>query len=116
MEICNIILSTYDSQGPYHQLINQTIECLTIFMSNQPKHLINEYFPYTIEITKELAEKLSPSYFFSAFHRICTIGNFVEGWEKLYEIVLNKTVAMINEQNSEIEDQSQGVKTILSII
>ena len=64
-------ISTYENNKIYEQLINQTVESLTIFLSNQPMPLVQEYFPFTLEILHSLKDKLSDEYFFAAWQRVC---------------------------------------------
>lgn len=86
------MLSSHSPIGTSKQLINQTIETLTIALSSQSKAIIKEYIPYTMEVFLQVADNLSPDYFFAAWSRFCLLKEPMDSWVKVYEKILKQTL------------------------
>lgn len=56
-EICHSVFQTF-SVDNYKQVINQTFECITIALANQPFNLVSQYLPFTIEMLTQICDKI----------------------------------------------------------
>ena len=87
LELISVVISTYSADTVYKQLINQTVECLTLFFYNQS---MDSYLPFIIETLNELGFSMDKTYFFSAWNRVCLRGKQFDGWENVYLKVMNQ--------------------------
>ena len=103
----SVILSTYSADTVYKQLINQTVECLTLFFHNQS---MDSYLPFIVETLNELGLSMDKIYFFSAWLRVCLCGKQFDGWENVYLKVIHQL------ESSTTEESIEAVKSILQTI
>ena len=87
LELIGTVLSTFSADIAYKQLINQTVECLTLFYYNQS---MESYLPFVIDAFNELGLSMDRTYFFSAWNRVCLCGKQFDGWENVYLKVMRQ--------------------------
>ena len=78
-----MIFQNFDLDGPFKQFVNQTLECVSIFLSKYTS-ICQDYVGEFLMVMEMNGDKFSPTYYCSAFHRFLLCKIPIPQWKILY--------------------------------
>jgi len=100
LSIINFLLTLEQHQKPeYNQLMNQTVECLTMILYGQ-KDKVTNVFTQSVNVLKSLKTRISATYLVNSWSRVClNYENFTD-LSDIFPEILHSVAIMIENYES----------------
>ncbi len=115
LSVLNNMFTLETHQQPeYAQVINLTVECLSMIIYGQSSDKVQKYLAQSITVIKSLSQRLSPNYIVNAWSRICCKYQNFTDLSDIFPIILEKAFLMIDSYDSELTVAIEAIDNTIS--
>jgi hypothetical protein len=110
----NMLTNDGHQQTEYAQVINLTVECLSMVIYGQSPEKVQKYLPQSISVIKSLSHRLNPNYIVNAWSRICCKYQNFTDLSDIFPTILEQVFLMIDSYDSELSVAIEAIDNTLN--